>query len=391
MKTNEGTPEQMAQVIAREEGDATLVSHHQGLYHYAILSTMREGGLSRLQLVFQGGTSLRPVPQVAPLQRGTWTSPAAGTSHWSPSPRWATRSNAGSPQCPRFQRRDPRPQVRGAWSTGGASASVPRCTRRTCPARSSNSGRRHPRIRSVPATVEDQLQAAVWAVRRIPITVESLDEIMADKMLSYVAANHMRYRDLWDMGWIGAKRLSDRSNVWDMLDRKQDDYSEKPDWASRLSGDRDIPAALRSRGFHDELARFIEPTALESTIDDEVWRHATASESACSTTTGTSRICRIIWTSHPASHKGGTDPMKDGSTCLVRSIASMSKQAEAVGWRRRSVASWNAGEESAYGGASAAGEVGGEAVTGSITPGTAASTPSARHHAREGIPSGRGP
>jgi len=39
------------------------------------------------------------------------------------------------------------------------------------------------------------------------------------------------------------------------------------------------------------------------------------------------------------------------------------------------VASWNAGEESAYGGAAAAGEVGGEAVTGSITPGTAAGAP----------------
>lgn len=108
--------------------------------------------------------------------------------------------------------------------------------------------------------------------------MESLDEIMADKMLSYVSANHMRYRDLWDMGWIGAKRLSDRSNVWDMLDRKQDDYSETPDWSARLSGDRDISAALRSRGFHDELARFIEPAALESTIADEVWRHATANE-----------------------------------------------------------------------------------------------------------------
>ncbi|HJD88969.1 MAG TPA: nucleotidyl transferase AbiEii/AbiGii toxin family protein [Bifidobacterium animalis] len=278
MKTNEGTPEQMAQVIAREEGVQTLVPViTKELYHYAILSTMREEGyLDRL--VFQGGTSLRlchgspRYSEDLDFAGGRDFSLESFAAMGKAIERRLATLSPGSSVAIRAPKSEGmvnrwRIRIRTALHTKDMPSQIIKLEVAAIPA-----------YDPVPATVEINYRRLYGLFDRIPITVESLDEIMADKMLSYVAANHMRYRDLWDMGWIGAKRLSDRSNVWDMLDRKQDDYSEKPDWASRLSGDRDISAALRSRGFHDELARFIEPTALESTIDDAVWRHATANE-----------------------------------------------------------------------------------------------------------------
>ncbi len=212
------------------------------LYHYAILSTMREGGLSRLQLVFQGGTSLRLCHRSPRYSEGPGLRRRQGLRTGVLRRDGQGDRTQSSPQCPRFQRRDPRPQVRGAWSTGGASASVPRAAHEGhAQPDHQTRGRRHPAYDPYPRPLRINYRRLYGLFDRIPITVESLDEIMADKMLSYVAANHMRYRDLWDMGWIGAKRLSDRSNVWDMLDRKQDDYSEKPDWASRLSGTATYP------------------------------------------------------------------------------------------------------------------------------------------------------
>ncbi len=36
--------------------------------------------------------------------------------------------------------------------------------------------------------------------------MESLEEIMADKMVSFpVTENHVRYRDIWDLAWLVQK------------------------------------------------------------------------------------------------------------------------------------------------------------------------------------------
>ncbi|KFI62896.1 nucleotidyl transferase, PF08843 family [Bifidobacterium cuniculi] len=268
----------MARIIAREEGMQALIPViTKELYHYAILSTMREEGyLDRL--VFQGGTSLRlchgspRYSEDLDFAGGRDFSLESFTAMGEAIERRLASLSPGSS----IAIRTPKPEgmvsrwrirIRTALHTKDMPSQIIKLEVAAVPA-----------YDPVPATVEVNYRRLYGLFDRIPITVESLDEIMADKMLSYVAANHLRYRDLWDMGWIGAKRLSDRSNVWDVLDRKQDDYSERPDWASRLSGDRSIPAALRSRAFRDELARFIEPAAIGPTVGDEAWRRAIADE-----------------------------------------------------------------------------------------------------------------
>lgn len=110
---------------------------------------------------------------------------------------------------------------------------------------------------------------------QIPVMVESLDEILADKMVSYVCSGHPRYRDLWDMNWLLAKGV-DGNAVWDMANRKAIDYSESAEWGELQDKAASIGTVMKSDEFSNEMRRFLEPRAYELTLGNNVWRKAAA-------------------------------------------------------------------------------------------------------------------
>ena len=110
---------------------------------------------------------------------------------------------------------------------------------------------------------------------QIPVMVESLDEILADKMVSYVCSDHPRYRDLWDMNWLLAKGV-DGNAVWDMANRKAIDYSESAEWGELQDKAASIGTVMKSDEFSNEMRRFLEPRAYELTLGNNVWRKAAA-------------------------------------------------------------------------------------------------------------------
>lgn len=110
---------------------------------------------------------------------------------------------------------------------------------------------------------------------QIPVMVESLDEILADKMVSYVCSGHPRYRDLWDMNWLLAKGV-DGNAVWDMANRKAIDYSESAEWGELQDKAASIGTVMKSDEFSNEMRRFLEPRTYELTLGNNVWRKAAA-------------------------------------------------------------------------------------------------------------------
>lgn len=272
----DSTPEAMAATIARAEGtEALLPVITKEIYHYAILSSMREDGYLD-SLVFQGGTSLRLChgsPRYSEdldfaggsdFSLETFTRMGASIEHalsrFAPDSNVTVHAPRNGGMVNRWRIR-----IRTALHTKDMPSQIIKLEVAAVPSYDPEP--------SIAQVNYSQLRSVFDP---IPIRVESIGEIMADKMLSYVAAGHTRYRDLWDMGWMGAGRIADKPKVWEMLGMKQGDYGETPDWHHALDTDRDIQRVMQSASFHDELTRFIEPGALARTLDDPLWVQATA-------------------------------------------------------------------------------------------------------------------
>lgn len=101
----------------------------------------------------------------------------------------------------------------------------------------------------------------------IIIMTESLDEIMADKLVAMVGCQrYVRYRDIWDLRWL--KQQGAAINASYVL-AKIKDYKEK-DYLDKLNIFIDrLGVIVRSKGFINEMSRFIPMDVQERTLQKE--------------------------------------------------------------------------------------------------------------------------
>lgn len=99
---------------------------------------------------------------------------------------------------------------------------------------------------------------------------ETLDEIMADKLVSLVNTRHyVRHRDIWDLRWLKQKGALIRH---DWVRNKIKDY-RITDFESRLERLwRDLPDIVHGDGFLAEMARFLPMDIQERTFRKEKFR-----------------------------------------------------------------------------------------------------------------------
>ena len=57
----------------------------------------------------------------------------------------------------------------------------------------------------------------------IMLAVESKEEILADKIESFVCSDHVRYRDLWDLAWLSKQPGVQQNKVQDLRKQKASD------------------------------------------------------------------------------------------------------------------------------------------------------------------------
>ncbi len=87
------------------------------------------------------------------------------------------------------------------------------------------------------------------------VMTETLDEIMADKLVSFVSCiRHIRYRDIWDLRWLkqqGAK-INQQYIQSKILDYKITDYNQNLDTTLQ-----NLSNIIHGKEFHNEMSRFI--------------------------------------------------------------------------------------------------------------------------------------
>ncbi len=96
------------------------------------------------------------------------------------------------------------------------------------------------------------------------IMTESLNEIMADKLVSLVnCQRYIRYRDLWDLRWL---KQQGATVVSEFVQAKIKDYHAE-EYSQLLNTTLDnLENIINSRQFHDEMSRFLPTSVQERTI-----------------------------------------------------------------------------------------------------------------------------
>ena len=105
----------------------------------------------------------------------------------------------------------------------------------------------------------------------ILIAVETLDEIMADKLVSLAAAKHVRHRDIWDLSWLQQQGAVIRL---DLVRNKLDDYrvTEYPSMVDNIINR--CPAIIDGDTFQNQMKRFLPADVQEQTLARDRYREA---------------------------------------------------------------------------------------------------------------------
>lgn len=100
------------------------------------------------------------------------------------------------------------------------------------------------------------------------VQTESLEEILADKLVSLPNCSYLRYRDIWDIAWLTQAPQLARLDPG-LISKKLADYSVQDYQAKIESLVSRMPEIVRSRECRTALARFLPMDVQERTLEHE--------------------------------------------------------------------------------------------------------------------------
>ena len=110
------------------------------------------------------------------------------------------------------------------------------------------------------------------------IAAESLDEVMADKLVALAAgadAGRVRYRDIWDLRWLKKRGATARV---DWIARKIGDYGTG-NYLAGLDAMRErLPELTRSEEFREAMSAYLLPEARKHTLERQDFLQFLANE-----------------------------------------------------------------------------------------------------------------
>ena len=96
------------------------------------------------------------------------------------------------------------------------------------------------------------------------VMMETLDEVMADKLVSLVNnQRYIRHRDIWDLAWLAQQ---DAKVEVDLVRRKLEDYGVEHYLEKAGQRQAQLADIVQSRPFLDEMLRFLPQAVLERTL-----------------------------------------------------------------------------------------------------------------------------
>ncbi|MCG8465671.1 MAG: nucleotidyl transferase AbiEii/AbiGii toxin family protein [Xanthomonadales bacterium] len=103
------------------------------------------------------------------------------------------------------------------------------------------------------------------------IMTETLDEVMADKLVSLPATqNYVRNRDIWDLSWLKQQGAQIRE---DLVQQKLNDYGIEGYEVMLGTMIGRIPEIVAGNQFKDEMRRFTPSNIFERTLGQEKFEH----------------------------------------------------------------------------------------------------------------------
>lgn len=107
----------------------------------------------------------------------------------------------------------------------------------------------------------------------IILNAESLEEVLADKLESFVCSPQIRYRDLWDMNWLAHRPTMDLESAYKLRELKENDYGEQERFKAMLSRVQgDLEATVEGPDFKQQMKRFLPTAIFDRTIGDPMYR-----------------------------------------------------------------------------------------------------------------------
>ncbi|OCS21958.1 hypothetical protein CFVI97532_07095 [Campylobacter fetus subsp. venerealis cfvi97/532] len=101
--------------------------------------------------------------------------------------------------------------------------------------------------------------AASDQLDKILLKVESLEEILADKIVAFGAREYLKYRDIWDIKWLGDKNIVIDS---DLISKKISNYNIE-NFDEKIKNKLDILNNENlDEAFKNEMQRFLSPNLL---------------------------------------------------------------------------------------------------------------------------------
>lgn len=101
----------------------------------------------------------------------------------------------------------------------------------------------------------------------ILIMTETLNEVMADKLISLVnTQRYVRHRDIWDLRWLKQKNAEIRISL---VKKKLDDYRVNSYEDKIESMLKRLPEIIRGEAFRNEMRRFLSVDVWERTLEKE--------------------------------------------------------------------------------------------------------------------------
>jgi len=96
------------------------------------------------------------------------------------------------------------------------------------------------------------------------VYVESLEEILADKIIAYAARPYIKNRDIWDLQWLNQQNITVNT---ELVKHKIHDYGIS-DFNKLLAYKISmLKSAVMSRDFTNELSRFLDLETRSKTLD----------------------------------------------------------------------------------------------------------------------------
>ncbi|MBT1162189.1 nucleotidyl transferase AbiEii/AbiGii toxin family protein [Bifidobacterium sp. SO1] len=259
----------------RNHNETMVMTIEKELLHYEILDSLDRAGLLE-QLVFQGGTSLR---LCYGAERYSEDLDFSGGQDFDASRFTEIKECVEQAVTDRYSVET---LVKPPKRSGGL-VSTWTVVVDTTPTRSDIARQRIKiEIASIdahdvtvrPLTVNYENLADSYADVMVP--VESREEILADKIESFVCSDHLRFRDLWDLAWLGKRSDLDLAKAKELRLLKAQDYKEIEKYPERFSMvQAKLDDAFNSEGFAKEMLRFLPKERVERTIDRPLWLEGT--------------------------------------------------------------------------------------------------------------------